>query len=315
MELEERLAVRRATVALGSAHPEVTFSLLHWVIGTWANDAAREVFQLGATLLAGRYQRAGLHQLLPIDRVWVGIRSTRPDSFGGFHHPDQGYRHLQLASMITRYGRLVDPAVVSPELVALDLLRSYAHDCLHFGSFREYRLQQGTVIRSRYGINRRDDAGRTYSAPDQPGSLATRNIGIVMEGATDREARSVAREVAARLGLAEPAAPLDRLAFQDTTGRLGPADFTGLPDRSDAGGAARYQWAMAGYERGVGGRYARFLTETGGEHAEVLHGLIVAAMIAGDVRALLAWLDERHGRGAFRRIFRSPVYTGPDPGE
>ena len=121
-------------------------------------------------------------RLLPIDRVWVGIRSTRPDAFGGFHHPDQGYRHLQLASLITRYGRLSEPSVASPELVALDLLRSYAHDCLHFGSFREYRLQQGRVIRSRYGINWRDEAGRTYCAPDQPGSPSTRNLGIVMEG-------------------------------------------------------------------------------------------------------------------------------------
>jgi hypothetical protein len=199
--------------------------------------------------------------------------------------------------------------------VALDLLRSYAHDCLHFGSFREYRIQQGQVIRSRYGINWRDQKGRTYSAPDQPGSWSTRNLGIVMEGATDREARRVAQEVASRLGLAEPAAPAARLAYRDTMGRLGPADLTGLPEGDGAGEAARFQRAMAGYERGVGSRYQRFLTETAGEDTDTLHELIVAAMITGDLRKLTGWLDQQHGLRAFPRIFRSPAYRGPDPGE
>ncbi|MFJ2781842.1 hypothetical protein [Kitasatospora sp. NPDC087315] len=142
-ELAYLLAARRATTALDQAHPHVTFSLLHWVLDTWVDDAAREVFRQGAYLLADRYRELGLSQLLPIDRVWVGVRSIRSDAFGGFHHPNQGYRHLQLASVITRYGRLSDPRLASPELVALDLLRSYAHDCLHFGSFREYRLTRG----------------------------------------------------------------------------------------------------------------------------------------------------------------------------
>jgi len=304
-------------VTLGHAHPHTTFSLLHWVIGTWTDDAAREVFQSGATLLAARYQQLGLHQLLPIDRVWVGIRSTHPDAFGGFHHPNQGYRHLQLGSVVTRYGRLIDPSLASPELVALDLLRSYAHDCLHFGSFREYKMQVGKVVRSRYGINCRDADGHTYSAPDQPGSRSTRNIGIVMAGATDREARSIASMVAERLGLESSVAPADRLAFRDTTGRLGAEDLAGLGDmRAATEGVAdfsRFRMAMAGYERGVGIRYAQFLTETAGDDREQLHGLIVAVMISGDLRPLAAWLDQCHGSGAFRRIFRSPRYVGPDP--
>ncbi|MFJ4190418.1 hypothetical protein [Kitasatospora sp. NPDC089509] len=238
------------------------------------------------------------------------MRSTRPEAFGGFHHPNQGYRHLQLASVITRYGRLSDPKVASPELMALDLLRSYAHDCLHWGSFREYRLQEGQVIRSRYGINWRDAEGRTYSARDTVDAPATRNLGIVMEGATDREARMISAAVADRLGLVERIAPPDRLAFRDTTGRLEPSDF----DHAEPGVATRFHLAMAGYEHGVGARYHRFLAEMGGPEANTLHELILAAVITGNLLHLSRWLNGHHGPGAFRRTFRSPAYTGPDPG-
>ncbi|GAB2704156.1 hypothetical protein [Kitasatospora kifunensis] len=310
-ELAHLLAGRRSTAALDQAHPHVTFSLLHWVLDTWVDEPAREVFRRGAALLADRYRELGLHQLLPIDRVWVGVRSTQPDAFGGFHYPNQGYRHVQLASVITRYGRLSDPRLASAELVALDLIRSYAHDCLHWGSFREYRLQDGQPIRSRYGINWRDPQGRTYSAPDPDDAVSTRNLGIVMEGATDREARTIAATVADHLGLAERIAPPDRLAFRDTTGRLEPSDF----DHAEPGIATRFHLAMAGYEHGVGARYQHFLSEVGGADPRILHGLIVAAMISGDLSGLTGWLDQQHGHGAFRRIFRSPAYTGPDPGE
>ncbi|MEV8322393.1 hypothetical protein [Kitasatospora sp. NPDC056731] len=305
------LAARRSTAALDQAHPHMAFSLLHWVLDTWADEAAREVFRQGSGLLADRYRELGLRQLLPIDRVWVGVRSTQPDAFGGFHHPNQGYRHIQLASVITMYGRLNDPGSASPELGALDLLRSYAHDCLHFGSFREYRLQGGQVIRSRYGINRRDTQGQAYSALDKDDAVSTRNLGVIMEGATDREARMIAAMVADRLGLAERIALPDQLAFRDTTGRLKPSDF----DHFEPGVATRFQLAMAGYERGIGARYQRFLAEMGGATAGALHELIVAAMISGDLARLTNWLARRHGPGSFPRIFRSPAYKGPDPGE
>ncbi|MET8546317.1 hypothetical protein ABZW03_37695 [Kitasatospora sp. NPDC004799] len=311
-ELAHLLAARRATAALDQAHPHTTFSLLHWVLDSWADEPAREVFRQGAALLAARYRDLGLDQLLPIDRVWVGVRSTRPDAFGGFHHPNQGYRHVQLASVVTRYGRLCSPRLTSPELVALDLLRSYAHDCLHWGSFREYRLHGGQVVRSRYGINWRDAQGRTYSGRDKGDAVSTRNLGIVMEGATDREARTIAATVADRLGLAERIAPPDRLAFRDTTGRLEPSDVE-CGAESDA--CTRFHLAVAGYEHGVGARYQRLLAELGGADAETLHRLIVAAVIGGDLSGLTGWLDQRHGPGAFRRIFRSPAYSGPDPGE
>ena len=37
------------------------------------------------------------------------------------------------------------------------------------------------------------------------------------------------------------------------------------------------------------------------------HSQIVAAMISGEVTPLGAWLDARHGPGAFARMFRAPA--------
>ncbi|MFJ2781841.1 hypothetical protein [Kitasatospora sp. NPDC087315] len=117
--------------------------------------------------------------------------------------------------------------------------------------------------------------------------------------------------MADRLGLAGRVAVHDRLAFRDTTGRLEPADF----DHVEPGVATLFHLAMAGYEHGVGARYQCFLAEMGGADAETLHELIVGAVITGDLAKLAGWLDQRHGSRAFPRIFRSPAYTGPDPGE
>lgn len=177
----------------------------------------------------------------------MGVRSVFPGAFGGFHHPEQGYRHFQMGAIVTRYGDLADPSAVPAALVALDLLRAYVHDCLHYGAFREYRMWGGRVVRTAYGINRRDQYGRSYSAPDPSGSASTRNLGVVMEGAGDREARSIARAAAANCGVPEPEHPVDRLAYRDAIGGLDDGDHARLADprflsgfqETGAGGAAR----------------------------------------------------------------------------
>jgi hypothetical protein len=79
-------------------------------------------------------------------------------------------------------------------------VRSCAHDCLHYGTFRRYRLSdRGEIARVQYGINFRQPDGRTYSAPDIPGDGPTRKLGIVMEGATD--ATAIARQTAQSCGI------------------------------------------------------------------------------------------------------------------
>jgi hypothetical protein len=159
----------------------------------------RDLFYDGYAVMAARYRQLGVSALLPFDRVRTGIRSSTAKgstrSYGGFHHPGQGYRHLQMTATITAYGDLSAPRPAAPQSVALDLLRSYAHDCLHYATFRRYTLTgRGQITRVQYGINFRHPDGRTYSAPDPPGAYTTRNLGIVMEGATDTEATTIARQ-------------------------------------------------------------------------------------------------------------------------
>lgn len=292
------------------------FSLLPWVLDHLGGDAW-DVFHAGFAVMATRYEALGLPHLLPIDRVWVGVRSTLAGTFGGFHHPDQGYRHLQMGAVVTRYGELDNPAIASPGLVALDLLRAYAHDCLHYGSYRQYELQGAEIFRAQYGFNRRNAAGRSYSAPDPKGASTTRNLGVVMEGATDREASAIARHAAQHLGITVPDG-IDRFAYLDATGQLTCDTLSRLPRNGpDAGTpptADRFLAAMGSYARAVNNRYRVFLGEIGGQDADELHTLIAMAMVSGSVAGLSSWLDARRGPGAFAALFRAASYDGPEPG-
>ncbi|MBL7494151.1 hypothetical protein I6A60_13530 [Frankia sp. AgB1.9] len=217
-----------------------------------------------------------------------------------------------MGAIVTRHGHLNQSQPATPyALVALDLLRSYLHDSLHYGAFREYVIHNARIFRARYGINRREPGGSPYSPLDRPDAESTRNLGIITEGATDREARIVARHTAKALGLREPSDGSERVMFRDTIGRLSDADrdfLAGLPSPDDFRRAdiERYIAAMAAYHRQVSARYATFLGEIGGIESEELHVLIVAATVSGNAAELNRWLDLRHGTGAFERLFRRP---------
>ena len=205
--------------------PEVTGHPLPEVLGTGIIDP--DVFHTGYAIMAARYEQLGIRALLPLERVWAGTCSAaRPGTargHGGFHHPAQGYRHIQMDAAVTVFGDLTGQTPASPQAAALDLVRSYAHDCLHYATFRRYRLtDRGEIARVQYGINFRQPDGRTYSAPDTPGDGPTRNLGIVMEGATDAEATAIARQAAQSCGItgADPGAGMPGLAFADVTGTV-----------------------------------------------------------------------------------------------
>lgn len=184
--------MRADAAPLTGRHPDHTFRPLPERLDRWAADGVD-----AASLHAGieearrRYSGYGLTRMLPLDRVLVGCDSTRPGAFGGFHHPDQGYRHFQMVAVITMFGAMERPSPERPSLALLDLLRAYAHDCLHHGSRRRYVEVAGAPVRTQYGINFRRATGQSYSAADERGTPHTRNLGIVMEGACDREARSI----------------------------------------------------------------------------------------------------------------------------
>ncbi|MBL1099766.1 hypothetical protein JK363_24470 [Streptomyces sp. 205] len=292
----------------------MTFRPLPQVLSAWrAAGLETRPFCEGLALLRARYATIGLSRTLPLDRVMVGIRSEREGAYGGFHHPNQGYRHLQMRALITVSGPLASGLPADSELAALDLLRAYAHNCLHYGSFRSYRLRSDEIVRTQYGVNFRRYDGRTYSAPDLVGSPTTRNLGVVMEGACDREARTITRLTARRLGIARPEG-MAAYVFRDVTGILTTADTAALcrpvPRASPAPTepAASFLESMGKYQASVNARYGRFLADVGREEAADLHTAVLRAMLSGSLTGLSAWLDRRHGPRSFPALFLHPGY-------
>ncbi|QTT73530.1 hypothetical protein J7W19_08925 [Streptomyces mobaraensis NBRC 13819 = DSM 40847] len=314
-----RLAARLAELrcdpdGLARRHPQVTFRPLSRVLTDWSEAGLdARPFRAGLALLRPRYAGLGLRRLLPLDRVMAGVRSEREGAYGGFHHPDQGYRHLHMRALITVSGPLASGTPEDPELAALDLLRAYAHDCLHYGSFRSYRLRGDEIVRTQYGVNFRRHDGRTYSAPDLAGSPNTRNLGVIMEGACDREARAVTRRIARRLAIVR-AEGMSAYVFRDMTGTLTTADMAALARpayraaHAPAEPAAIFLESMKAYQESVNARYVRFLADVGRGEAAGLHAALLRAMLSGSLAGLSAWLDRRHGPRSFAALFLNPGY-------
>ena len=82
--------------------PEITGCPLPAVLQSGAVDP--DLFGAGHMIMARRYKQLGAKALLPLDRVWVGTHSMAapgsPRGWGGFHHPAQGYRHIQMDAAV-----------------------------------------------------------------------------------------------------------------------------------------------------------------------------------------------------------------------
>lgn len=297
--------------------PGITFRPLPDVLASGLADL--DLFRAGYEITRQRCHLLGIPLMLPLSRVFTGITADAvPGSTGcsgGFHHPGQGYRHLQMTATITVYGDLLTPVPASPQAIALDLVRSYAHDCLHYGTYRRYQLTPaGEIARVQHGINFRHLDGRTYSAPDPPHATSTRNLGIVMEGATDTEATAIARRTAITAGLDHMDGPpsTSAWAFADTTGILQPAAIE-QANRS----ANRYLKALGGFACAVTRRYQTLLTELADDHGQ-LHQLILTAMINGNLTGLKAWLnhdddhqgEHQHLPDCFSALFQARTWDG-----
>lgn len=313
---EALAAWRIDPTTLAAAHPDHTFRPLPERLDRWkAAGVDTAPFHSGLYLARNRYAELGLRHMLPLDRVLVGAESSRTGAWGGFHHPNQGYRHLQMAALITMYGPMQQDTPADAELALLDLVRAYAHDCLHYGSARRYVLTDGKVVRTQYGVNWRRLDGRTYSSSDPQDATHTRNLGLVMEGACDREARHLTRQVADLYditGSGSPDSP-DWWAYRHVTGHLGAAEnWEGL-DRRIGGEAGAYVASLCRYEDNVNRRYERWLAEVGGDEPKDLHDRVVSAIISGDTVGLCRWLDSRHGPGTFAGMFQVGGYLAASP--
>ncbi|MEU7023811.1 hypothetical protein ABZ990_24565 [Streptomyces sp. NPDC046203] len=130
-------AMRADASPITDRHPDHVFFRLGELLRIWEELGVETApFRAGVELAGRRYAGYGLTRMLPLDRVLVGCDSSRAGAFGGFHHPDQGYRHFQMVAVITMYGPMGSRVPETPSLALLDLLRAYAHDCLHYGSRR-----------------------------------------------------------------------------------------------------------------------------------------------------------------------------------
>jgi len=308
-EVLARLGMRRAMPYFQDEHPRITFVTLADVLTLGLVDV--ETFRTGYQELARRFAGFGVGAMLPLDRVWVGVSSSLPD-FGGFHHRGQGYRHMQAVALLTRYGDLTGATRVSPRLTALDLLRGYGHDTVHWASYRVYTLwhqhEQEPVRRIRFGINTRAVDGSTYSSRDSRASRTTRNLGVVMEGAGDREACRAARTAARQHDIAVVETDhIDRVAYLDHTGQLTEDDLRHAAAVVEPGApAADYLSALSSFARGVTRRYDSFLAEFGGATPDELHDVIVASILNGSIEHVDAWLRQVHGPAVtFEAIFRT----------
>ncbi len=72
-----------------------------------------------------------------------------------------------------------------------------------------------------------------------------------------------------------------------------------------------YLRSLGGFARTITSRYRALLADLA-ETPEELHLLVILAMVSGELDGLHAWLDARHGAGAFSRRFHAPAY-GVDP--
>lgn len=301
----------RRTLRLAEKYPHLTFTAMDEVVADLFGADA-EVFAAGLESARDRFAALGQSELLPQERVIMAVASTA-GGFGGFHDrllpyraPDDtqapGYRYVQAAAVISRYGDRTGLTSPAPGMVGVDLLHAYVHDCCHYLTFRSYRLGAGDggygIHRSQHGINFRRPSGSTYSSRDPQGSATTRNLGVIMEGAFDVDATTVVREAVAKVGVACPDDGIDRHAFLDAIGELLTAPAT-----------APWLESMNGYVRGINAPYGVFLSEVGGPDSRELHEVIMTATLSGNLVTLQGWLDERYGQGEFTALFRSSTYT------
>ena len=297
----------RHTLRLAKRYPHLTFTTMdHVVAGLSGADA--DVFAAGFELARDRFAELGQADLLPMERVFMAVASDT-GGHGGFHDrllpyradddtQAPGYRYVQAAAVISRYGDRTGTTPPAPGMVGVDLVHAYVHDCFHYLTFRSYRLGATGVHRNQHGINFRRESGRTYSARDPQGSASTRNLGIIMEGAFDVNAAAVTSEAAAKVGVTRPTEGIDHYAFRDAIGEphTAPEDVLWLA-------------SMNGYGALITAPYGAFLTEIGGPDSGELHELILTTTLTGELVELERWLDERYGPGEYAALFRSDAYS------
>ncbi len=262
-------------------------------------------------------------QIFEPTRVWVGMAAPRDAGwFGGFHHIDQGYRYLQQLALTSLSGMLT-PYAVPETLRTLELLRAYIHDTIHAATYRLFcPVPSGassdlSFYRLQYGMNFRRWYGQSYSEKDNVRSSTTRNLGTIMEAATDRFAQECVLALAQQIGYHPPVDSLvETWLYRECTGQLTEQDILLL--RSIERGEIEthvpvefkvYLRQMRLFVQYVTMRYRVFLGECGADKADELHWHLLQATLSGKLRKLLHFLDALRGqRRSFVTLFKAAAY-------
>jgi hypothetical protein len=268
---------------------------------------------------------ASLPGCLPLNpaRVWIGIAAP-PDAgwFGGFYHADQGYRYLQQIALTSLSGAL-SRSSIDGTLRTLELLRAYVHDALHHATYRLFCPMPAGVssdqsfYRLQYAMNFRRWDGRSYSAKDSARSPVTRNLGNIMEAATDRFAQEFVLCLAKTIAYCPSGESLlETMVYRDCTGQLTNEDvlsLRALERRVSASDLlpeeAAYLKQMRLFVQYVTMRYQAFLATYNAQQREELHAQILQGMISGKLSTLCAFLDTlQGGPRSFVALFKTPDY-------
>lgn len=256
-----------------------------------------DLLHKGIELIKWYAEAAGFNTHLPEDRYFVGYQQPENSTgyYGGFYHFGQGYRHVQAVGVVTVLGAL-SVEILPKWLSTLDLLRSYAHDSIHHATFRNYSLLTDNTLskegfpffRYQYGINLRRNGRVPYSNRDDATSKTTRNLGTIMDGATDTVATVLVRQLYTEIGKPSMSSEIGEWLLKLTLGEHRPSFLRRLRQHEkgqfDMPKPAQiaYLYDARRFVQYVNAKYDSFLSEFGSER-DLLHNLILSAMATGNL--------------------------------
>jgi hypothetical protein len=162
-------------------------------------------------------------------------------------------------------------------------------------------------------VNFRKWNGKSYSAKDPIRSITTRNLGNIMEAATDRFAHAFVFSLAEKIGYTAPSKSTKSYIYRDCTGQLTPEDMLHLREIERGIASIDASLAFQTYLKNlrlfvqyVTMRYRCFLVEFDPQEHHHIHELILEAMFSGRLRRLYQCLDTICGeKQSFSRLFKS----------
>ena len=323
-------------------HPHLRFVHLSDLLETYSSLINRTLFLQAMEMLSQCLQSYSTeYSLLDPQRVWIGVEANgnRDLYFGGFYHSNQGYRYLQQIAVFSLFGSLCG-CPVDRTLITLELIRSYVHDTLHYNTYRlfvtlgeEQRVPGGSSFyRAQYGINLRLSDGTSFSAKDSVRSRTTRNLGTIMEGATDHLAHYLVSQLVQQIAYNPHEShthdrfqvlPISDYIYRDCMGQLTSIDILffreleqgkqSLPPCEHVENFKIYLKNMRLFVQYVNWRYQQFLNDFDPQNVHQLHETILACMLSGDIERLQNRFNMILQRAdGFTSLFQTPAYLSPD---